>query len=52
MKASSIARIADLSRNSIVELMTHPRIVGEFEFLLGGDFGEITKALNMAGHSW
>lgn len=52
MKASSIARIADLSRNSIVELMTHPRIVGELEFLLGGDFGEITKALNMAGHSW
>ena len=45
-----LERVVQLAKTANVELMTHPQIQNEYDFLMGDDFGRAISGVRLAGY--
>ncbi len=50
LSAERLERVVSLARDADVELMVHPAISGEFEFLMSDSFGDAVSQVRLAGY--
>lgn len=51
IREKKVARVMELANSSKVELMTHPIIRPEFEYLMGDQFGAMLDRINTGSHA-
>ena len=51
MRENKLNRVAALAKSSNVELMTHPVVQAEAEFLMGGEFQLMLQRLEIGGYA-
>jgi predicted glycoside hydrolase/deacetylase ChbG (UPF0249 family) len=50
IQQKKLQRLAALAKSSTVELMTHPIVESEANYLMSNEFGELLQRLNVGGH--
>ncbi|MGA2871247.1 MAG: hypothetical protein ABSF34_19055, partial [Verrucomicrobiota bacterium] len=45
-----LGRVIQLAKEANVELMTHPAVQKEYDFLMGDEYGQAVAAVRMAGY--
>jgi len=51
IQEKTVDRVAALARSSTVELMTHPVIYSEVEYLMTDEFGELLQRLDIGSYA-